>query len=64
MRDPKAEAARWLAQAENDLAFARYALEGGYFHQACFVAQQAAEKAMKGLLMWHDVPFRKTHDLA
>jgi HEPN domain-containing protein len=27
-------------------------------------AQQAAEKAMKGFLAWHDVPFRKTHDLA
>ena len=29
-----------------------------------FHAQQAAEKAMKGYLSWHDQPFRKTHDLA
>jgi HEPN domain-containing protein len=49
MRDPKSEGARWLAQAENDLAFARYALDGDYFHQACFVAQQCAEKALKAL---------------
>jgi HEPN domain-containing protein len=31
---------------------------------AVFHAQQAAEKTLKGLLAWHDVPFRKTHDLA
>ena len=24
---------------------------------------QAAEKALKGYLFWHDVPFRRTHDL-
>jgi len=49
MRDPAAEAARWLDQAENDLAFARYALEGEFFHQACFVSQQCAEKAVKAI---------------
>jgi HEPN domain-containing protein len=31
---------------------------------AVFHAQQAAEKALKALLTWHDTPFRKTHDLA
>jgi HEPN domain-containing protein len=28
-----------------------------------FHAQQAAEKAMKAFLAWHDVPVRKTHNL-
>ena len=28
-----------------------------------FHAQQAAEKSMKAFLAWHDVPFRKTHNL-
>jgi HEPN domain-containing protein len=28
-----------------------------------FHAQQAAEKTMKAFLAWHDVPFRKTHNL-
>jgi HEPN domain-containing protein len=28
-----------------------------------FHAQQAAEKSMKALLAWNDVPFRKTHSL-
>lgn len=30
---------------------------------AMFHAQQAAEKALKGSLAWHETPFRKTHDL-
>ena len=47
MHDPKAEGRRWLGQAENDLAFARHALDGAFFHQVCFIAQQAAEKALK-----------------
>jgi HEPN domain-containing protein len=33
-------------------------LEGVTFH-----SQQAAEKALKGFLAWHNVPFRRTHDL-
>lgn len=28
-----------------------------------FHAQQAAEKSLKGFLVWHGVPFRKTHNL-
>lgn len=39
----------WLASAEDDLEFALYALEGGYFAQACFHAHQAAEKAVKAV---------------
>ena len=49
MRDAKAESGRWFQQAENDLAFARYALPGGFFHQVCFVSQQAAGKALKAV---------------
>lgn len=49
MRDSRAEAQRWLRQAENDLAFAELALREGFFSQACFIAQQTAEKAVKSL---------------
>jgi HEPN domain-containing protein len=49
MRDSSAEAQRWLRQAENDLAFGEVAVREGYFSQACFVAQQTAEKALKSL---------------
>ena len=49
MRDSRAEALRWLRQAENDLAFARLALRERFFAHACFVAQQTAEKALKAV---------------
>jgi HEPN domain-containing protein len=50
MKDSHGEAVRWLRQAENDLDFARLALKEGFFHQACFISQQAAEKALKSIL--------------
>lgn len=49
MNDPRAEAERWLRQAENDLAFARRGLAEGFFAQACFLCQQAGEKAVKAV---------------
>ena len=48
--DAGTEGQRWLAQAENDLAFAALASREGYFAQACFNSQQAAEKALKAFL--------------
>lgn len=49
MKDSDSEALRWLRQCENDLEFAGIALREGYHHQACFIAQQAAEKALKAI---------------
>ena len=49
MWDSSAEAKRWWLQAENDLEFARMALREKFFHQACFIAQQSAEKALKAV---------------
>ena len=43
------EARRWLAQAENDLAFTEHSMRGGFHAQACFSAQQVAEKAVKAV---------------
>jgi HEPN domain-containing protein len=44
------EAARWLEQARRDLDDARYADAGSRWNLACFLAQQAAEKALKAFL--------------
>lgn len=44
------EAGRWVAQAADDLDGARLLAAHGRNALACFVAQQAAEKALKGLL--------------
>ncbi len=46
----RAEGERWLNQAEYDLGFARYALEGEHWSHACFISQQAAEKAVKAIV--------------
>ena len=46
----RAEAERWLNQAEYDLGFARYAFEGEHWSHACFISQQAAEKAVKAIV--------------
>jgi len=42
-----ADSRGWLSRAASDLSH----------------CQQAAEKALKGFLTWHDRPFRKTHSL-
>ncbi|MFN4074040.1 MAG: HEPN domain-containing protein, partial [Thermus sp.] len=43
------EGERWLLQAEDDLEAARVLLEAGKYAQSAFMAQQAGEKAVKGL---------------
>ena len=59
------DARAWLVKAARDLRRVEILLaaepadpEGALFH-----SQQAAEKAIKGFLTWHDVPFRRVHEL-
>ncbi len=52
MPDYLAEAARWQRQALQDLDDADFAREGARFNLACFLGQQAAEKAVKAF-MYH-----------
>jgi HEPN domain-containing protein len=61
-----AETRSWLAKAAGDLRAGNHDLtsEPPLTGDSVFHPQQAAEKAMKGFLTWHDQPFRKTHDLA
>jgi len=64
--EAKREDARaWMAKASLDLRAAEHASKASspLLEDVTFHAQQAAEKAMKALLTWHDVPFRKTHSL-
>jgi HEPN domain-containing protein len=56
----------WLSKAELDLKAAAHevsAPEEALWGDVVFHAQQAAEKALKAFLAWHDVPFRKTHNI-
>jgi HEPN domain-containing protein len=58
---PAELARRWLAQARDDLASARYLFERRQFATCCFLCQQSAEKALKGLLHWRCGDFPRTH---
>jgi HEPN domain-containing protein len=40
----------WLRQEQRDLDSARAQKQDGFFEWACFIAQQASEKALKALL--------------
>jgi HEPN domain-containing protein len=44
------EARRWFQQAFYDLKATRWNIEGGFYDTACFLAQQAAEKALEAFL--------------
>ena len=61
-----ADARAWFTKAARDLRAAEVLLAANppLLGEVVFHCQQAAEKAMKGFLSWHDIPFGKTHDLA
>ncbi len=60
-----AEVNAWLTKARKDLATAAYEMQADppFAEDVVFHSQQAAEKALKAFLSWHQVPFRKTHNL-
>ena len=62
-----AELAAWLEKASADLASSEVLLASGIrsqLHQVLFHCQQTIEKALKSFLVWHQVKFRWTHDIA
>lgn len=63
--DRLADTARWLRHAEEDLITAATFLRHQHVppRQACLWAQQAAEKALKAVLIFLQIDFRRTHDL-
>ena len=66
MSEPErlAEVGRWLRFATEDLSTAELIFEQDRpFRQACFHAQQAAEKAIKAALIFLQVEFSYRHDL-
>jgi HEPN domain-containing protein len=53
----------WLRQAHSDLAMAAYANQGGFHAQACDHCSQAAEKALKAVLLALDQEPPRTHSI-
>jgi HEPN domain-containing protein len=60
-----AETKSWLVKAARDLRAAdhEWSATPPLRDDIAFHCQQAVEKSLKAFLTWHDVAFRKTHDL-
>jgi HEPN domain-containing protein len=63
-RRPPDDPIEWLNRAKSSLTRAKTRLEGVYLEDLCFDAQQAAEKAVKALLIARQVEFPYVHDLS
>lgn len=60
-----AETKAWLVKAANYLRGASIDVDASppLLEDAMFHCQQAAEKSLKAFLCFHNIPFRKTHNL-
>jgi HEPN domain-containing protein len=63
-RFPPDDPREWLNRARSSLALAKTHLPEAYLEDLCFQAHQAAEKAIKALLIKQGVVFPYVHDLA
>ena len=63
-RFPPDDPREWLNRARSNLARAKTHIAEVYLEDYCFDAQQAAEKAIKALLMQRGISFPYVHDLA
>jgi HEPN domain-containing protein len=65
-RRPPDDPVEWLNRAKSNLARAKadVSLSRVYVEDLCFDAQQAAEKAIKALLLARNIAFPFVHDLA
>jgi len=57
------EVLNWLTESKADLQHAESSLQIGDYNWACFAAQQAAEKALKALIMHTLGEYPRGHDL-
>lgn len=53
----------WLSRAKSNLLRSQAQIEGVYLEDLCFDAQQAAEKALKSVLIYKKLRFPYVHDL-
>lgn len=64
MNDSQLQFEEWSRYADEDLTMAKLALaEDGPPNQICFHCQQAAEKYLKGFLVFRGEKFEKSHQL-
>ena len=53
----------WLKKAQDDLKWTQHNIDGGFYLEAGFTAQQSIEKTLKYYLLSHGKRLRKIHDL-
>jgi len=53
----------WLHRAKSSLALARQKTADVLYEDLCYQAQQAAEKALKAVLVAGKIPYPYTHDI-
>jgi HEPN domain-containing protein len=63
-RQPPDDPREWLNRAHSNLVRAKARLPGVYLEDLCFDAQQASERAIKGVLIARGVAFPPILDLA
>ena len=63
MKNALRNAARWLRQAEYDLAQADRLLDQGVFSYAAFFAEQSAQKSLKAFLLSRGMRFVAIHSV-
>ena len=57
------DAREWLGRAQSNLAQARNRTPDAYLEDLCFDAQQAAEKAIKAVMIQQNIEFPYIHDI-
>ena len=62
-RRPSDDPREWLNRARSDLTMAKTQGPEIYYEDLCFHAQQAAEKAIKSILLFHGISFPYVHDI-
>lgn len=62
-RYPPDDPREWLNRARSNLARAKSRIPGVYLEDLCLDAQQAAEKAIKGVMILRGIEFPYIHDL-
>lgn len=63
-RFPPDDPREWMNRARSDLTQAKSQVPGVYLENLCFNAQQAAEKAIKAVMITRNIEFPYVHDLA
>ncbi len=62
-RFPPDDPREWMNRARSNLVRAKSRIPGAYLEDLCFDAQQAAEKAIKAVMIARDIEFPYVHDL-